>query len=196
VRVDSIITIVDADNFSLDLFASEAAHNQLRYADVILLNKCDLTGADRLRSIEERIREFREGARILRTNHCRVPLALILGVGLFQSDSYLIDCSDHSHAGHGETHLVNDGFEAISFEGARPFSADRFQQFLERLSDNVFRAKGVRCPLFLRRIYLFLARYLPSTRVNADGFSGVSGIFVIAMSAGWVSVTEWTEWPL
>jgi hypothetical protein len=38
VRVDSIITIADADSFSLDFFASEAARNQLRYADTILLN--------------------------------------------------------------------------------------------------------------------------------------------------------------
>ena len=56
VRVDSIVTIADAANFSLDLFRSKAAHNQLRYADTILLNKCDLATAERLTSIEEKIR--------------------------------------------------------------------------------------------------------------------------------------------
>ena len=45
VRVDSIVTIADAANFSLDLFASKAAENQLRYADTILLNKCDLASS-------------------------------------------------------------------------------------------------------------------------------------------------------
>ena len=45
VRVDSIITIADADSFRLELFESEAAHNQLRYADIILLNKCDLASS-------------------------------------------------------------------------------------------------------------------------------------------------------
>jgi G3E family GTPase len=39
--------------------------------------------------------------------------------------------------------LTNDGFEALSFEAERPFAADKFQRFLERLSNNVFRAKGV-----------------------------------------------------
>jgi G3E family GTPase len=143
VRVDSIVTIADAGNFSLDLFAAGAARNQLRYADIVLLNKCDLASADRVYSIEEKIREVRPGARILRTTRCRVPLALILSVGLFQSDSYYIDCADHAHGRHDEAHLANVGFEALSFEGKRPFSPDRFQQFLERLSDNVFRAKGV-----------------------------------------------------
>jgi G3E family GTPase len=48
VRVDSVIAIADAANFNLDQFASESARNQLRYADTILLNKCDLAIADYL----------------------------------------------------------------------------------------------------------------------------------------------------
>lgn len=141
VRVDSIITIADADNFSLDRFASKAAHNQLRYADTILLNKCDLASDRHLCSVEEKIRAIREEARIVRTTQCRVPLPLILSVGLFQSDRFAAGAG-HAHAGHG-AHLANDGFEALSFEVVRPFAADRFQSFLERLSQNVFRAKGV-----------------------------------------------------
>jgi G3E family GTPase len=39
--------------------------------------------------------------------------------------------------------LTNDGFEALPFEAERPFEADKFQRFLERLSDGVFRAKGI-----------------------------------------------------
>ncbi len=81
VRVDSIVTIADADSFSLDLFTSTAARNQLRHADTILLNKCDLASADRLRSIEGEIRAIKEGARIVRTTRCQVPLPLILSVG-------------------------------------------------------------------------------------------------------------------
>src|SRR4051812_8418835 len=84
VRVDSIITIADAVNFSLDLFASKATENQLRYADTILLNKCDLATAERLSAIEEKIRKVKHKARIVRTTQCRVPLPLILSVGEFR----------------------------------------------------------------------------------------------------------------
>ena len=66
-RIDSIITMADADAFSLDRFASEAAANQLRYGDIILLNKCDLVSEERLSQIEQKIRHVREGAQILRT---------------------------------------------------------------------------------------------------------------------------------
>jgi G3E family GTPase len=138
VRVDSIVTIADADSFSVDVFASTEARNQLRHADTILLNKCDLVTADRLSSIEEEIRAIKEGARIVRTTRCQVPLPLILSVGSSQSDRYASDHLDRDHA-----HLPNDGFEALSFEAEQPFAPDKFQCFLEQLSDNVFRAKGV-----------------------------------------------------
>ncbi len=150
VRVDAIVTIADADSFSLDLFASKSARNQLLYADVILLNKRDLVGEDRSRSIEGRIRDVSEGARIIQTTRCRVPLPLILGVGLFQADRYFtnspVSLSEDHHHPHDETdrpHLLVDGFETISFEADRPFATDKFQSFLELLPDNVFRAKGV-----------------------------------------------------
>ena len=38
-RLDSIITLVDAANYSVDLFKSQAAHSQIVYSDIILLNK-------------------------------------------------------------------------------------------------------------------------------------------------------------
>jgi G3E family GTPase len=135
-RVDSIIAIADAENFSLELFDSKAARNQLRYADTVLLNKCDLVSADRLDDVEEKIRGIRDGARIVRTTRCLVSLPLILGVGLFQSDQYSTDRPDHIHAD-------ADRFDAVSLEVDQPFDVDKFQYFLEHISDNVFRAKGL-----------------------------------------------------
>ena len=105
-----------------------------------MLNKCDLASTDGLCSIEDRIRSISQGVRIVRTTHCRVPLPLIISVGLFQSDRYF-DGTDHLDW--HQAHLSNDGFEALSFEAERPFATDKFQYFLDQLSDNVFRAKGV-----------------------------------------------------
>ena len=91
VRVDSIVAVADAENFSLDLFDSRAAANQLRYADVVLLNKCDLVGPAVAAAIEEKIRAISEGTRIVHTTQARIPLPLVLSAGLFQSDRYLAD---------------------------------------------------------------------------------------------------------
>jgi G3E family GTPase len=105
-RLDSIVTVVDAENYSLDLFNSQAAHNQIAYSDIILLNKADLVDEGDLDSLELKIRDVKEGARILRTTHAKVPLPLILSVGLFESDKYFgaAEKPDHDHDHHDHAH--------------------------------------------------------------------------------------------
>jgi G3E family GTPase len=134
VRLDAIVAVADAESFSLDMFDSKAAVNQLRYADVILLNKCDRVPAAAAQAVEAKIAAI-GGGRIVRTTQAQIPLPLILSAGALQSDRYYHE--------HGHDHLSADGFEAVSFESDHAFSADKFQAFLEELAGGVFRAKGV-----------------------------------------------------
>ncbi|BAZ69017.1 MAG: GTP-binding protein [Pelatocladus maniniholoensis HA4357-MV3] len=103
-RLDSIITVVDAANYSLDLFNSQAAYSQIAYGDVILLNKTDLVSQTELETLETKIREVKEGARIIRTNKAQVPLPLILSVGLFETDKYFDTIEAHTHEHHDHDH--------------------------------------------------------------------------------------------
>ena len=98
-RLDSIVTMVDCANFSLDLFNSQAALSQITYGDIIVLNKTDLVDEGDVDSLEIRIRDMKEGARILRTSKSQVPLPLILSVGLFESDKYF-DTEEEHHDHH------------------------------------------------------------------------------------------------
>lgn len=137
VRIDLIVAIADAANFSLGLFDSNAAYNQLRYADVILLNKSDLACDENLHSLEVKIRGIRADARIIRTSHSAVPLDLILGASLFQQDPYAADTAAHRH-------LTDDRFGSVSFASDQPFAIQKFQDFLNwQLPDEVFRGKGI-----------------------------------------------------
>ncbi|MEB3179459.1 MAG: GTP-binding protein [Nostocaceae cyanobacterium] len=106
-RLDSIITVVDAANYSLDLFNSQAAYSQIAYGDVIILNKVDLVSEAQLNELEGKIQEVKQGARILRTNHSQVPLPLILSVGLFESDKYF-EAENHGHEHHDHEHHDHD----------------------------------------------------------------------------------------
>ncbi|HAC64543.1 MAG TPA: cobalamin biosynthesis protein CobW [Cyanothece sp. UBA12306] len=160
-RLDSIVSMVDCANFSLDLFDSEAAQSQITYGDIIVLNKTDLVDEGEVNSLENRIRDIKESARILRTKKSQVSLPLILSVGLFESDKYFEhqeveqnhhhdhdhhhhDHHDHHHHDHHSHHLENDGFTSISFESDKPFSLRKFQDFLDnQIPKNVFRAKGI-----------------------------------------------------
>jgi G3E family GTPase len=111
-RLDSIITLVDAANFSLDLFNSEAAQSQITYGDIILLNKTDLVDEADADLLEVRLREMKEGARIIRTSKSVVSLPMILSVGLFESDKLDTPAEqahshDHDHD-HNHDHAHGD----------------------------------------------------------------------------------------
>jgi G3E family GTPase len=113
-RLDSIITLVDAENFSDEILEGEVARAQVVYGDILLLNKCDLVDEPRLQQVEERLRAIKTDARILRSVKGSVNLPLLLSVGLFESDKVAAeqnhdDCDhDHGHCvhehGHGHDH--------------------------------------------------------------------------------------------
>ena len=160
-RLDSIVTLVDCENFSLDLFNSEAAYSQILYGDVILMNKTDLVDKADVDALEVKVREIKADARILHTKQSQVPLPLILSVGLFESDQYFQQSEsqhhhhdhdhehDHEHHHHHDHehhshHLENDGFTSLSFDSDKPFAIRKFQDFLDnKLPTNIFRAKGI-----------------------------------------------------
>ena len=122
-RVDSIITVVDAEGFTCEHFDSEVALNQIRYADLVILNKIDLVNDKKLRDLEEFIRNEKQGARILHSQLGKVPLALILDIHLTQESRYKNQIQDFrtNHEKYSSNHLENDGFTYVSFNSDRPF---------------------------------------------------------------------------
>lgn len=145
-RLDSILTVVDAETFTPSHFDSSAAFNQIAFGDIILLNKTDLATPEKIAYLESYIHTVKTGARILKCQHGQVPLPLILDVGITQPELYSnVEKKEHQHHNdHHSHHLENDGFMAVSFQSYRPFLVNEFQKFLQdKLPDNVFRAKGL-----------------------------------------------------
>ena len=164
-RLDSIITLIDAENFDEVVLETEVGRAQVIYGDILLLNKCDLVSEERLEAVEQKLRDVKNDARILRSVKGDVPLALLLSVGLFESDKVSapaddpsLNHSDHDH-GHGHSHQHDhghdhghdhadhpaiEGFTSMSFQSDGPFSLRKFQNFLDNeMPQEVFRAKGI-----------------------------------------------------
>lgn len=135
-RLDAIVALADAEQFSLDLFDSVAARHQLRYADVLLVNKCDRVDEVTLGAVEAGIRDVNPTARLVRTTRSAVPLPLILDTDLFQASALDIASTPAAH-------LADDGLASVSFASERPFSVTSFQAFLDHgRPPGLFRGKG------------------------------------------------------
>ncbi len=81
--LDGLVTVVDAKHLLLHLDDSEEAQKQVAFADVILLNKCDLVSADELETIEQRVRRINAMAKLIRTTNADAPIKAVLDVGGF-----------------------------------------------------------------------------------------------------------------
>ena len=153
-RLDSIITLIDAENCNARVFESEVGRSQIIYGDILLLNKTDLVSEDRVKELEESLRSIKKDARILHSVKGDVPLPLLMSVGLFESDRVATEAGhdhahhDHAHHDHAHhdhaAHLDIEGYTSLSFSSDGPFALRKFQNFLDnQLPDSVFRAKGI-----------------------------------------------------
>jgi G3E family GTPase len=141
VRMDSIITVVDAEQIQKQLAELETAREQIRMADFLLLNKTDLVDETALLAAEAKIRELNPQATLFRTNQSQVNLNELLDMHAFDVEQklaadpkFLDELSQRHH------HEIN----SVSFEFDRPFSIEALEMFVQELSEKekIFRSKG------------------------------------------------------
>lgn len=144
-RVDGVVAVVDAAAFDAKHFDSDAALSQVRYGDIVILNKIDLATGAKITELKAFIEDIKPGFRILESEHGNVPLPLILDIGLTQADNYQAEISEfRRNKSAFNNHLANDGFNFVSFQSDRPFKVKQFEHFLkQQLSNKIFRAKGI-----------------------------------------------------
>lgn len=150
VRFDSTVTMVDALNLEEALAGAQVAADQVRAADVLVLNKADLAGDDRMEAASRRVRQINPRAPVFRTSHGDLNPALVFDA----DDSPRADaggkgspggCAPReggaAHAAHA-TH-AEAGIWSRSLRLPGPLDRGRFLQAVESLPASVFRAKGL-----------------------------------------------------
>ncbi|KAK3035922.1 hypothetical protein RJ639_031345 [Escallonia herrerae] len=160
VKLDSIITIVDAKNLRYQLkrhndsSSFPEAFLQIAFADVVILNKVDLVSPDEseccIVELEKEIQNINSLARIIRSVRCQVDLAKILNCQAY----------DASHVTHLEALLeenksltTNDlhdsGVRTLCICEPRQVDLDKVRLWVEdilwdkKYSMDVYRCKGV-----------------------------------------------------
>ncbi len=111
VRLDSIITVIDGENFDFKINNTSVAYSQILYGDILLLNKCDLVNEEQLKKVEKFINNIKNEPRILRSTNSEVGLQTIISVGLFETDTFKyhkgkedIKDNSHHHSSHSHDH--------------------------------------------------------------------------------------------
>jgi G3E family GTPase len=88
-RLDGIVTVVDAYHAGRHLDETPEAHEQVAFADVILVNKTDLVADADVAALERRLRGINSEARVHRTRNSELPLDAVLDVGGFDLERAL-----------------------------------------------------------------------------------------------------------
>lgn len=82
-KLDGIVTLVDAKHIAQHIDESREAQEQIAFADIILLNKTDLVSPPELESLEGRVRGINGAARVYRTRDAAIDLDRVLNLGGF-----------------------------------------------------------------------------------------------------------------
>lgn len=143
-RLDAVITVVDAKHIRLQVDRSPEAREQLAYGDVVLLNKSDLVAAEELDRLESRLRAMNPLARIHRTRHAEIDLALVLDIGAFDLSRRLELAPDLLTA---PAHEHDPAIRAISLREPGPLDGARLNAWLGGLlrarGQDILRMKGI-----------------------------------------------------
>jgi G3E family GTPase len=145
VTLDSIVTVVDAENVRRLSKVVMFSESQIRSADILLVNKIDLIDTETLVELIDWIQGVAPDARILQTSYSQVPLDLILGVDrqpqtdggadlgphLAKNDPHSPHQSDHGHL-----------FVSWSYATDKPLDRDAVQTLLDNFPASVYRGKG------------------------------------------------------
>lgn len=149
VHIDSIITVIDAEQFrDVERDHAVLAMNQVGMADMIVLNKVDLVSEDDLNAVEKQINHIMPKSRIFRTSHADVPLSLLLGVGTYDPERTAgrTAADIHVHGGDEDHHHHSDHaaiFDTWNWQHTQPLSLAALERTLRNLPATIYRLKGI-----------------------------------------------------
>lgn len=170
-RLDGIVTVVDARHLEKELNDGPEPRAQIAFADVILLNKTDLVSPEELARIEARIRSMNALAQIHRTHNSQIEPGKIFNVKARELTAPLPDFAkeehdhehdrDHDHVcdehcdhehhhdehEHEHHHHHDESVRSFYIEEERPLDLSKLEKWLGELlksfGADIYRSKGV-----------------------------------------------------
>jgi len=161
-RLDTMVTVVDASNFCAEFQSYDALvdrkmgvsdedersiadllTDQVEFADVILLNKCDLVDEKELLEVERVIRSLNADAKLIRTTNSEVDPREIVGTERFDMEQAMESAQwikelNNEHMPETEEY----GISSFVYRARRPFHPERLFDMMMDNTPATIRSKG------------------------------------------------------
>lgn len=147
-KLDAIVAVVDASTIETVLRQCPEAGDQIACADIVLLNKVDLTCGEECTEAMASIKRLAPGAEIVPTRRCNVSLDVILGRGAFSIERIedLLP-TDDDHQNHHQAHLHESRISSVALRADQPVNAEKFMPWMQGLmisrGADILRCKGI-----------------------------------------------------
>ncbi|MFK2824501.1 GTP-binding protein [Bacillus sp. B190/17] len=192
-RLDTMVTVVDANRFWHDFASGESLLerkeatdetdtrevvdlliDQIEFANVILLNKIDLVQEEDVLELKAVLQQLNPEARIVLTDHSKLSLDEVLDTHLFDFDKASQGAGWIKELNNEHTPETEEyGISSFVYRRHLPFHPERLMSWLEGWPVDVVRAKG----------FIWLA-----SRNNMAGILSQAGPSIIFQGAGeWVA---------
>lgn len=200
-RLDTMVTVVDAHGFLADWNAADDLRarklalgeddertvvdllvEQVEFADVLVVNKCDLVSEEDVAHLSALLRTLNPRARIVRAERGKVPTTEVLGTSLFDYEAASAAPGWMAVARGERTPETEEyGISSFAYRARRPFHPQRFWDLLADGLPGVVRSKG----------FFWLA-----SRFDTTGAWSQAGQSASAEPAGyWYAALPMDEWP-
>lgn len=165
-RLDTMVTVVDANRFVHDINSEDLLMDrdqsvdetdersiadllidQVEFCDVLIINKIDLISEEELAKLEKVLSALQPIAKIIKTTNSEVDLKEVLNTQRFdfekasESAGWIKEL-ESGHASH-TPETEEYGISSFVYKRRLPFHAKRFNDWLESMSNNVVRSKGI-----------------------------------------------------
>lgn len=166
-RLDTMVTVVDANRFVHDINSEDLLMDrdqsvdetdersiadllidQVEFCDVLIINKIDLISEEELAKLEKVLSALQPIAKIIKTTNFEVDLKEVLNTQRFdfekasESAGWIKELESGGHASH-TPETEEYGISSFVYKRRLPFHAKRFNDWLESMSNNVVRSKGI-----------------------------------------------------
>ena len=148
IRLDGVICVVDADQ----VFAHpeypplmDLKLRQVGFADMLVLNKVELAGAQQVVKVKAWLDEHFNRLRILDSNYCDVPYEILLSIGRFgraEAEPSAVDSSCANHAC-GDSRNHSQTFSTWNYETDQPIALEKLREVVRKLPGSIYRLKGI-----------------------------------------------------